>query len=220
MSLPKRIYELWREITNCDLVISQVPTTENMVEFQNLLNRSTPMDANEQAHRELVRCMYYSNPVGFMRYISVYRNRVQPLVLWTESKRIAKLFNLTGHIHISWNESTGQYVVMRHIPRQFRSNEQNSPVRLKLMYDDLDEQEPQKTKVKKIKMRTPRNVAFKDNETKDNTSSTMSNVCPSLAQPTITIKKPYVHPSTPIPSPRKNPTLLHVHEQNWADMHD
>lgn len=148
MSLPKRIYELGREIANCDLVTQQNPTQENMTAFQNLLNQSWPVDTDEQAQRELVRGMYYSNPVGFMQYISTPRNRVRSLVLWTESKRIAKFFNLSGRVHISWDETTHSYNVVPHVPRAQREPQAQS---------DLTQPEDQQEEFKQVgRSRGPR----------------------------------------------------------------
>jgi len=151
MSLPKRIYELGREIANCDLVTQQNPTQENMTAFQNLLNQSWPVDTDEQAQRELIRGMYYSNPVGFMQYISTPRNRVRSLVLWTESKRIAKFFNLSGRVHISWDETTHSYNVVPHVPRAQRVS-QDPQAQL-----DLTQQEDQQEEFKQVgRSRGPR----------------------------------------------------------------
>ncbi len=115
MSLPKRIYELEREIASCDLIAKGIVTDESMLAFQNLLNQSWPSNTVETAQRDLVRSMYYSNPQEFTRYVSLHKNKVRALILWTESKRIAKFFDLYGRVHISWNEETNSYVVARHI---------------------------------------------------------------------------------------------------------
>jgi hypothetical protein len=126
MSLPKRIYDLYRDLVACALVQTGETTTENLSAFQELLNRSWPVNAEELAQRDLVRGMYYSNPVGFLTYVGVKRNRVGALILWTESKRIAMALGLTGRVHISWSEDTHTYTVTLHIPRDQREpREQN-----------------------------------------------------------------------------------------------
>jgi hypothetical protein len=119
MSLPKRIYELGKAIANSDLVVTKIASYENMQAFQHLLNQSFPVDEKEAAQRELVRSMYYCNPFGFLQYISVSRNRVKALILWTESKRIARFFDLNRCVHISWSEETGAYTVVPYIPREY-----------------------------------------------------------------------------------------------------
>lgn len=160
MSLPKRIYELGREIANCALVTQQNPTQENMTAFQNLLNQSWPVDTDEQAQRELVRGMYYSNPVGFMQYIGMPRNRVRSLVLWTESKRIAKFFNLSGRVHISWDETNNLYNVVPHIPREHR--EPNSD-----QSGDVKESQQQEEFKQVVPRRGPRQERLASREAKN-----------------------------------------------------
>lgn len=120
MSLPKRIYDLGRDVASCNLVKTRTSSAENMLELQNLLNQSWPVDAAEEAQRDLTRGMYYGNPIGFLQYISEAKNRVRSLILWTESKRIARFFNLNGLVHISWNEETHSYSVVPHVPRTER----------------------------------------------------------------------------------------------------
>jgi hypothetical protein len=117
MSLPKRLYELGKAIASSDLVVSKVPSQDNMMAFQELLNQSYPLDEKEAAQREIVRSMYYCNPFGFLQYIGVSRNRVKALILWTESKRIARFFDVNKCVHISWNEETHSYSVVPYVPR-------------------------------------------------------------------------------------------------------
>jgi hypothetical protein len=118
MSLPKRLYELGRAISNCDLVTTKKVNAQTMAEFQELLNKSYPVDEKEAAQREIVRSMYYCNPFGFLQYISVAKNRVRALILWTESKRIARFFDVNKYIHISWNGES--YSVVPYEPRDTR----------------------------------------------------------------------------------------------------
>ena len=122
MSLPTRIYELGREIADSELVKTRVASPENMKAFQDLLNQSWPVSEAETAQRELVRGMYYSNTTSFVQYCSHPRNRVRALILWTESKRIAKFYNLSGCVHISWDEDAKQYNVVPHVPRPRRTS--------------------------------------------------------------------------------------------------
>jgi len=120
MSLPQRLYKVYCAVKDSALVKTRNATDENMLAFQELLNQVTPVDQEEEAQRKLVRGMYYSNPVGFTKYNSTSSNRVGALVLWTESKRIARFFNLHNCVHISWSEDTKTYTVVRHIPRAQR----------------------------------------------------------------------------------------------------
>lgn len=120
MSLPKRLYDLFREIQASALVQTKNSTDANLLAFTSLLNQCTPTTDEEKAQCSLVRGMYYSNPVGFLKYISLARNRVAALVLYTESKCMAKLLDLKGCVHIKWDETTNNYSVTRYVPREQR----------------------------------------------------------------------------------------------------
>lgn len=120
MSLPKKLYDTYRELCNTELVKSRNATPENMLEFQTVLNQSTPVEPTEVTQHEFLRCIYFSNPVGFVDYISDRYNRVSAAILWTESKRIAKFFKLSGVVHISWSDDTKSYTVVPYVPRENR----------------------------------------------------------------------------------------------------
>lgn len=231
MSLPKRIYELGREIANCDLVTQQNPTQENMIAFQNLLNQSWPVDTDEQAQRELVRGMYYSNPVGFMQYISTPRNRVRSLVLWTESKRIAKFFNLSGRVHISWDETTHSYNVVPHVHRAERISQdpqsQSDFTQPENQQEEFKQVGPRRgprqerlaTKNNADDRRQPKTKRVKPagNTTKDyrhprppRQPAAGTYVAAAVNENTQEAQQSKVHVPTPIPSPSQ--------KKSWADM--
>lgn len=114
MSLPKRLYDIYKSVSQCAAVTGTI-TDETLLEFQNLINSAQPTDnAEELTQRALVKSMYYSNPIGFIQYISLSKNRVGALILWTESKRIVRFFNLQGKVHLSWNSENQHYVAQRH----------------------------------------------------------------------------------------------------------
>jgi len=117
MALPKQLYDTYKEVCQCPLVMGAEATTENLLTFQTLINTAQPASDNVegQAQRALTKAMYYSNPIGFMHYISTTRNRVAALVLWTESKRIVRFLNLQGRVHLSWNAEKQQYIAMPHV---------------------------------------------------------------------------------------------------------
>ena len=123
MSLPQRLYELFREVANCALVLTRQATPENMQSFEALLNKSWPVDDAETNQRTLVRAMYNSRQRGFYDYVAAGRNRVGALVLWTESKCIARFFGLNGVVHISWNEDAHTYAVSSYVPRELRNGQ-------------------------------------------------------------------------------------------------
>lgn len=111
MSMPKRLYEIGRDIAMCELVKTRKPTPENMVAMQNLLNISYPKDEVESAQFDLVRRMYLSNPIGFLNYASNPRNKVRSLILWTDTYSIVKFFNLFKCVEITWDNVHYTFVV-------------------------------------------------------------------------------------------------------------
>lgn len=138
MSIPQRIYELGRSVAHCDVVKTKTATEENMRELQNILNDSVPVNHDEEVQHSLIRGMYYCNPVGFLQYVSNPANRVMSLVLWTESKRIARFYKLNGVVHISWNADAGSYIVVPYIPREERDS---VPSPDEVLADDPDHDE-------------------------------------------------------------------------------
>jgi hypothetical protein len=120
MSLPQRLYQLYREVVACELVKTRKATPENMLQFQNLLNKAFPENELETHQRSLVRSMYTSSPVGFYNYIYQNRSRVGALSLWTESRCLAKFLRLSRVVYISFNETTQQYSVVQFVPREKR----------------------------------------------------------------------------------------------------
>jgi hypothetical protein len=118
MSLPKRLYESYRNLCNSQLVVTLVNSVENMGEFELLLNNVFPINEVEYTNSNLTKLMYYSNPAGFMRYISDPLNKVGALVLYTESKQIVKHFRLNGCVHISWDKTTKLYKVSAYEKRE------------------------------------------------------------------------------------------------------
>ena len=118
MSLPQRIYQIYREVVACDLVKTRKATPESILQFQTLLNKAFPENEVETHQRALVRSMYNSSPVGFYSYIYQNRSRVGALSLWTESRCLAKFFRLNRVVYISFNETTQQYTVVQYVPRE------------------------------------------------------------------------------------------------------
>jgi hypothetical protein len=121
MSLPKRLYDLYRAMSSSELVSVKNCTPDTMLAFQDLLNQCSPTTPEETTQKEMIRGMYYSNPTSFLKYVSQPKNRVGALVLYTESKRIARFFDLHKLVHISWSDETSTYTVSPHIPREKRA---------------------------------------------------------------------------------------------------
>ena len=125
MSLPQRLYNLGCLISKCELVRTKLPTDDNRAELQRLLNESSPVNEAEQAQRDLVRGMYYSNQTEFTAYVNQPKNRVRALIYWTESKQIARALGLLGKVHIKWAAPTG-YTVDVFVPRSQRETTQTT----------------------------------------------------------------------------------------------
>jgi hypothetical protein len=122
MSVPKRLYDLFRSIENCDLVKRKSATKESMTEFERLLNESCPSTAEEGHHKDLVWAMYQSNQYEFINYVSMMQNRVGALILYTESKKIAKFFDVGALVHIRWDLEKKSYSVEPFVRRTERPN--------------------------------------------------------------------------------------------------
>jgi hypothetical protein len=109
MTLPKDLYLAYKNVSQCSLISKSIITADSIQEFQDALNKAQTDETKEL--RNFTRSLYYSNKIGFMRYIGDKRNRVDSLVLWTESKTIIKHFNLFGKVYISFNDETNLYSV-------------------------------------------------------------------------------------------------------------
>ena len=120
MSVPKRLYDLFRSIENCELVKHKTATKESMTAFERLLNESCPTTAEEGHHKDLVWAMYQSNQYEFINYISMMHNRVGALILYTESKKIAKFFDVGALVHIRWDAENKTYSVEPFVRRTDR----------------------------------------------------------------------------------------------------
>jgi hypothetical protein len=128
MSLLKRFYDIYCKISQCPIVVNNNITIESLKEFQDLINESQPEINNieENAFRSLTKSIYFMNPIGFIKYISVSRNRVGYLVMWTESKHIIRYFGLQGRVHLSWNKETQKYIASKHVQQTTDLNLDNS----------------------------------------------------------------------------------------------
>ena len=99
-----------------------------MKTFEDLLNQTVPTTDEEQHHKNLIWCQYNSNNSGFLRYVNKPANYVGALVLYTESKAIAKHLNVHKLVHINWHKDTNLFTVQKYIPREQREQrEQREP---------------------------------------------------------------------------------------------
>lgn len=106
MSLPKSLYEPYRQLCQCALVQTREVTDENLSEFETLLNSAQPNaeDHDGNVQRNFLKSIYYSGTNSFARYLKQPASHVGALILWTESRRIVQFFNLQRLIHVSWHD--------------------------------------------------------------------------------------------------------------------
>jgi hypothetical protein len=116
MSISKRVYDIYKIINQSDLVLYKNVTNETLAEFEKLLNESQPNNENERAQRYMLKSLYFSNPINFMRYLCDSQNRINALILWTESKYIVKYFNLQNKVYLLWDSASSSYKVSKYLP--------------------------------------------------------------------------------------------------------
>lgn len=110
MSLHKRLYDTFKLIRNCDLVLNGVVTDESLARFEVLLNEAQPL-ADELLYHKAVKDIYHCNPDNFYKYLSNSRNNAGALVLWTEKKCIVRYFRLFRKCHLTWNRESKTFTV-------------------------------------------------------------------------------------------------------------
>ena len=100
---PGYLVSSYNNIRNSKLITEKKLTEESVAEFQKYLNEAQPENATECNQRSLVQFLYRKNPMSFCKFL--VKSRVNHLILWTESKYIARHFGLQGVVYIKWNEN-------------------------------------------------------------------------------------------------------------------
>ena len=106
MNPPQRLFDLYKNIKNSELILNKVLSKEGVNDFQTELNNAQPKLENEneiQMH-SLIQYMYRKNPINFTRFLT--KSGLSHLILWTESKCIIKHFGLHGIVYIKWYDNT------------------------------------------------------------------------------------------------------------------
>ncbi len=116
MSISKRVYDLFKAINQLDLVVYKTVNENTLNDFERMLNEAQPFNENERAQRYLLKSLYFSNPVNFMKYLCDSQNRINALILWTESKYIVKYFNLHNKVYLLWDSTTSSYKACKYLP--------------------------------------------------------------------------------------------------------
>jgi hypothetical protein len=77
------------------------------MEFQHLLNTSTPQLESDNNYKEIIKYLYRKNPRDF--YKLVITSRIKNIILWTESKCIVSHFGLRNIVYIKWDNDENMY---------------------------------------------------------------------------------------------------------------
>ena len=115
MSLPSRIYNVYRKVIACELVQSKNITEETIEELESYLNESIPINDAERAQKALVWSIYNSNKQSFGPYVNNTKNRISALVLYLDSVSITRNLKLMNLVYIKWDNENGQYLVSKYV---------------------------------------------------------------------------------------------------------
>lgn len=115
MELFKSLSQIYNNICNCQIIQNSIINENSINELQNLFYSLCACCNNNLDSYYFIRNAYNSNQEGFTRYISNYRNRLVPLILCTESKRIVQHFQLKNRVHINWNANSHCYIVTPYV---------------------------------------------------------------------------------------------------------
>lgn len=106
----------WRKLSSCYQKISKCPVVVNrslekkyVQQFERLLN-----EVQKLPERDVIRALYKINPDAIMSLIYNNKNHMEPLILFTESKKIVSYFGIRKLIYISWDRENNVYNVDWH----------------------------------------------------------------------------------------------------------
>lgn len=94
----------YKNILNTKLINQKSLTEDSIAEFQKYLNAAQPVTDSDKTLRSLIHYLYRKNPLNFCKYL--VKSRLSHLILWTESKYIARHLGLQGVVYIKWNNTT------------------------------------------------------------------------------------------------------------------
>jgi hypothetical protein len=117
MSLPKRLYQSFRNVCATSLVRTREVTPETMKEFENAVNEALPQTEAETAQLEFFKGFFNGNPEASYAFIHKYDNMVNATILWTRGLYIARHFGLSRKIYMRWDAETKRYSVEAHTPK-------------------------------------------------------------------------------------------------------
>ena len=104
-NLPQELYYTYKLLTRTELVKNKNYTEEELQNFENILNLSSPKEKEDLLCYNFARFLYHSNEFGFCKLIQ--NNKAEALILWTCGKEIVNWFGLQGIIWLKFNN--GRY---------------------------------------------------------------------------------------------------------------
>jgi hypothetical protein len=127
--LPRRLRTNYKSIMTSDLVENKVLNETNLKAFQTLLNEAQPYSDDESVIQKTIQFLYRQNVTSFYKFL--IKNKMNHVVLWTESKCIVMHLGLQGLVYISWNKEKRVYEVYLHkniINRQTQEDKDKTQV--------------------------------------------------------------------------------------------
>jgi hypothetical protein len=125
MSSSTGLTDVFHKISACSLVTTKNSTEENIKEFEDLLNEAQPKTSEARGQKSMVQFMYYSNPTNFINYVNKLENKVGSIILYTESKRIAKFFSIQREVYIKWDPVENCYIVQKRDENKSKFRKEN-----------------------------------------------------------------------------------------------
>lgn len=103
-----KLVAAYKRLESSELVSGSI-TQETMDKFASICNSILPIEDSEIEIRSVIRELYVSNPVGFIKCLT---DRTRHYILLTEGIQISHEFDIHNHVEIKWNGSAF-YVVPR-----------------------------------------------------------------------------------------------------------
>lgn len=116
----KRIFLTFQELLKTRIVTEKQDSTyeftpQDFIDFEVLLNKSTPVNEFETNLRLSLRLLYHKNKESFVNYLTKTENKSIQFLLWTDGKTIAEVLNIQQRIFIIWDNTTQKYTVKRFV---------------------------------------------------------------------------------------------------------
>jgi hypothetical protein len=105
--IPSYLFDSYNDIIKCDLILNKNLSDESVMEFQHLLNTSTPKSESDNNYKDIIKYLYRKNPRDF--YKLIITSRIKNIILWTESKCIVSHFGLRNIVYIKWDNDENIY---------------------------------------------------------------------------------------------------------------